>query len=91
MTSIATKTLKRGTSELIVLASDTVPLAILLYLPRLCEDKNVPFVYVKSKIALGRACGISRPVIAVSITTNEASDLTARIKSMRDEVERLTL
>ena len=65
-----TKTLNRGTSELIVLAGDTSPLAILLHLPLLCEDKNVPYVYVPSKVALGRACGVSRAVIAASITTN---------------------
>lgn len=35
----ATKTLNRGISELIILAEDTEPLAILLHLPLLCEDK----------------------------------------------------
>lgn len=54
-----------------MLAADTSPLAILLHLPLLCEDKNVPYVYVPSKMALGRACGVSRAVIAASITTNE--------------------
>lgn len=67
------RTLNRGISELIILAADTSPLAILLHLPLLCEDKNVPYVYVPSKMALGRACGVARPVIAASITTNEAS------------------
>ena len=33
-----------------------------------------------SKLALGRACGVSRAVIAVSLTSNEASDLNSRIK-----------
>ena len=74
-----------------MLASDTSPLAILLHLPLLCEDKNVPYVYVKSKAALGRACGVSRPVIAASITTNEASDLAGQIRTMRDAVERLAI
>lgn len=60
---LATKTLNRGTSEIIILAADTAPLAILLHLPLLCEDKNVPYVYVPSKTALGRACGVSRAVI----------------------------
>jgi len=35
----ATKTLNRGITELIILAADTEPLAILLHLPLLCEDK----------------------------------------------------
>ena len=53
----ATKTLNRGISEFVVLAADTEPLEILLHLPLLAEDKNVPYVFVPSKQALGRACG----------------------------------
>jgi len=87
----ATKTLNRGTSEIIILAEDTSPLAILLHLPLLCEDKNVPYVYVRSKTALGRACGVSRPVIAASVTTNEASDLMPQIRDLKSKVERLMI
>ena len=42
----ATKTLNRGISELIIMASDAEPIEILLHLPLLCEDKNVPYVFV---------------------------------------------
>ncbi|OJD24234.1 hypothetical protein ACJ73_04408 [Blastomyces percursus] len=119
----ATKTLNRGTSEVVILAAgkeppsppgpnrflffsiasipanhsvrlshiDTTPLAILLHLPLLAEDKNVPYVYVPSKMALGRACGVSRAVIAASITTNEASDLNAQIQTLKTNVERLMI
>ena len=37
-----------------VLAADSEPLEILLHIPLLCEDKNVPYVFVRSKQALGR-------------------------------------
>jgi len=87
----ATKTLNRGTAELVVLAADTSPLAILLHLPLLAEDKNVPYVYVPSKTALGRACGVSRAVIAASITTNESSDLMPQIRELKNRVERLMI
>lgn len=86
-----TKTLNRGTCELAVLAADTEPLAILLHIPLLCEDKGTPYIYVPSKTLLGRACGVSRSVIAASITSNEASELSGRIKAMRDKVERLAI
>jgi U4/U6 small nuclear ribonucleoprotein SNU13 len=56
----ATKTLNRGIAELIVLAADASPLEILLHLPLLCEDKNVPYVFVNSKSDLGKMCGVSR-------------------------------
>ena len=87
----ATKTLNRGISEFIVMAADTEPLEILLHLPLLCEDKNVPYVFVPSKVALGRACGVSRPVIAASITSNEASQLGPQIQSMREQIEQLLI
>ncbi|GFS07294.1 NHP2-like protein 1 [Elysia marginata] len=45
----ATKTLNRGLAEFIVLTADTEPLEILLHLPLLCEDKNVPYIFVRSK------------------------------------------
>ncbi|XP_023224721.1 NHP2-like protein 1 [Centruroides vittatus] len=85
----ATKTLNRGQAEVIIMAADTEPLEILLHLPLLCEDKNVPYVFVKSKHALGRACGVSRPVISCSITMNEGSQLKPQIQVLQQEIEKL--
>ncbi|KAL2913314.1 RNA binding protein snu13 [Polyrhizophydium stewartii] len=87
----ATKTLNRGISEFIVMAADTEPLEILLHLPLLCEDKNVPYVFVPSKTALGRACGVSRPVVAASVTTNDGSELLSQIQAIKNEIEKLLI
>ncbi|KAI0372943.1 NHP2/L7aE family protein [Pilatotrama ljubarskyi] len=86
----ATKTLNRGIAELIILTADTEPLEILLHLPLLCEEKNVPYIFVPSKAALGRACGVTRPVIAASVTTNENKELSSQIQTVKLAVERLT-
>ncbi len=87
----ATKTLNRGLSEFIVMAADAEPLEIILHLPLLCEDKNVPYVFVRSKQALGRACGVSRPIIACSVTSNEGSQLKPQIISIQQEIEKLLI
>eukprot|EP00325_Prymnesiales_sp_UTEX-LB-985_P021863 CAMPEP_0174716228 /NCGR_PEP_ID=MMETSP1094-20130205/23318_1 /TAXON_ID=156173 /ORGANISM="Chrysochromulina brevifilum, Strain UTEX LB 985" /LENGTH=127 /DNA_ID=CAMNT_0015915925 /DNA_START=11 /DNA_END=394 /DNA_ORIENTATION=+ len=87
----ATKTLNRGIAEMIVMAADAEPLEILLHLPLLCEDKNVPYVFVPNKQALGRSCGVSRPVIAASITTNEGSQLKNQIQQLKDAIEKLLI
>ncbi|KAK7203161.1 13 kDa ribonucleoprotein-associated protein [Myxozyma melibiosi] len=87
----ATKTLNRGISEFIIMAADTEPIEILLHLPLLCEDKNVPYVFVPSKLALGRACGVSRQVIAASVTSNDASQLKTQIYAIKDKIERLLI
>lgn len=39
--------------------------------------------------ALGRACGVSRPVIACSITSDEGSQLRPQIQQVQTEIERL--
>lgn len=108
----ATKTLNRGLAEFIVMAADAEPLEILLHLPLLCEDKNVPYVFVRSKQgdnswlmsvpwlvldlsflipALGRACGVSRPVISCSVTVHEGSQLKPQIQSLQQEIEKLLI
>ena len=53
--------------------------------------QNVPYVFVPSMQALGRACGVSRPVIAASILADESSQLKSQILSLRDTVEQLLL
>lgn len=86
---IAIKSLKRQTADLIILAADTEPLEILLNLPLECEEKNVHYVFVPSKVALGLACGISRAVIACSILANRKGELNDQIQNLKTSIESL--
>ena len=53
--------------------------------------QNVPYVFIPSKAALGRACGVTRPVIACSITTNEGSQLKSQIQQLKLAIEKLLI
>merc|ERR1712083_1084832 len=86
-----TKALNRGLAGLVVMAADTEPLEIVLHLPLLCEDKNVPYVYVPKQADLGRACGVSRNIVAACILDKAESELDAPLKKMRSKVEQLLL
>ena len=86
-----TKCVNRGIAEFIVLAADTEPIEIVLHLPLLSEDKNVPYVFVPSKAALGRACGVSRSVIAVAVTVNEGGALSSQITNLKTAIEKLLI
>ncbi|MPC14630.1 ribonucleoprotein-associated protein [Portunus trituberculatus] len=77
----ATKALNRGMAEMIIMAADTEPLEILLHLPLLCEDKNVPYVFVRSRTALGRACGNifiwQLPTTTTTITISDQTSISS--------------
>lgn len=66
-TNETTKAIERGISKLVVIASDVEPKEIVMHLPALCEEKKIPYVYVPSKIELGRAAGIDVPSAAIGL------------------------
>ena len=55
----------------------------------LSKIKNVAYVFVPSKKALGTACGTTRNVIAVSILKNKLSKVNDEIQRVVGECERL--
>ena len=54
--------------RLVVIAADISPIDVLSHLPILCEDKNVPYIYVKSRAEVGEACKTKRPTSCVLIS-----------------------
>ena len=52
-----------------MIAADISPIDVLSHLPILCEDKNVPYIYVKSRAEVGEACKTKRPTSCVLIQT----------------------
>ncbi|KAI0843412.1 L30e-like protein [Hypoxylon sp. FL0890] len=85
------KALSRNIYEIVVMAADTVPLAIVGHLPLLAEERNVVYIFVPSKTALGRACNVSRPVIAATFTRDETSGLAPQINALKEKIEIITI
>lgn len=77
-----TKCVERGTAKLVVMAADVEPPEILMHIPSLCEEKQVPFVYVPSKLELGKASGIEVPTSSIAIADEgDSKKLVAEIAS----------
>lgn len=66
-TNESTKAIEKGIAKLVVIAGDVEPPEVVMHLPALCEEKNIPCVYVSSKMELGRAAGIDVPSAAISV------------------------
>lgn len=90
------KMLAKHKVEAVIMAADTDPLEMLMSLPSQCEEHSVPYCFVESTAALGRACGIQRyllinlrPVIACCIIEMEGSNLNKQIAELKDTIEQL--
>lgn len=74
----ATKAIERGDAKLVVIAEDVDPEEIVMHLPMLCGEKNIPFVYVADKASLGKAAGLAVGTSAVAITAGGPAESTVR-------------
>ena len=61
------KAVRKGSTGLVIIAADISPIDVLSHLPILCEDKNVPYMYVKSRAEVGEACKTKRPTSCVMV------------------------
>jgi H/ACA ribonucleoprotein complex subunit 2 len=50
-----------------IIAADISPIDVLSHLPILCEEKNVAYIYVKSRAEIGDSCKTKRPTSCVFI------------------------
>ena len=66
-TNEVTKATERGEAAIIVMATDVAPPEILAHIPALCDEKNIPYVYVPSKAELGNAIGLEKPTASIAI------------------------
>ena len=85
------KEIVKGSVEVLILAADCQPLEIIMTLPPLCEERNIQYCFVANKDALGRACGIKRPVVAASMQFKEGSQLMGQIMELKDKIEQLMI
>jgi|SRR3989339_1158043 len=62
-----TKAIEKGEAKLVVYATDVTPKEIIMHLPLLCKEKNIPCIEVKTKESLGAAAGLGVGTSAVAI------------------------
>lgn len=87
-TNEATKAIERGIAKLVFIAEDTDPIEIILHLPLLCKDRDVPYIVVPEKKLLGSYVGLQVPTAAVCIMDPGRADrdfdaVVQRIKALR--------
>lgn len=62
-----TKVVERGVAKIVVIATDINPPEIVMHLPALCHEKQIPCVFAGTKNDLGAAAGLEVPTSAVAV------------------------
>merc|ERR1712160_32382 len=82
------KAVRKGKTGIVVIAADISPIDVLSHLPILCEDKNVPYIYVKSRAEVGEACKTKRPTSCVLIMSpsKESKKVKESYKECKEKI-----
>ncbi|MFH0868078.1 MAG: 50S ribosomal protein L7Ae [Candidatus Woesearchaeota archaeon] len=79
-TNETTKAIERGKAKLVVIAKDVSPPEIIMHIPVIAEEKNIPCITVPSKEELGAAAGIQVGTGSVAVVEEgEAKNLLKQL------------
>lgn len=80
----ATKSIERGLAAFVAIAGDVEPEEVVIHLPTICEQKKIPYVFVPSKLELGKAIGLSVQCAAVAVenkgkASSQIDDIVSKV------------
>jgi large subunit ribosomal protein L7Ae len=80
-----TKAIEKGNAKLVVYAGDVNPKEVVMHLPLLCKDKNVPCFEISKKDDLGAAAGLPVATAAVAVVKEgEAKSAIAALAGSKE-------
>jgi len=84
-TNEVTKAIERGTAKLVAYGGDVSPKEIVMHLPILCKEKNIPCVEADKKEKLGIAVGLGVACASAAIINagDAEKDLESFVKSLK--------
>lgn len=87
-TNETTKAIERGMAKLVIIGEDVEPPEIVAHIPMLCEEKNIPYVYVKKQADIGAACGLnvgssSAAILEEGKGKDLVEDITVKLQGLK--------
>lgn len=73
--------------RLVIFAGDVNPVDIMVHLPGVCEEKNIPYCYTPSRTDLGAAMGVKRGSLMVLV--REHDDYKDLYEECKGEIKNL--
>jgi H/ACA ribonucleoprotein complex subunit 2 len=84
----AVKAIRKNEKGLMVIAGNITPIDVITHLPVLCEEKDIPYIYVNAKEELGLAALTKRSTSCILVAPPKDE---AKYKAFFDEVKALVV
>ena len=81
------KALRKGAKGFCIIAGDISPIDVVVHLPIMCEDRQIPYFYVPSKLDLGSAASTKRPTSCILLTPKDTFADMALYQKLYKEAE----
>lgn len=91
-TNEVTKAIERNEASLVVIAGNVSPEEVVMHLPSLSEERDVPYTFVPDKEELGLAAGINVQAASVAVTDpgaaeSEVEDVAEKSRELLEKEE----
>ena len=87
-TNETTKAIERQQAKIVYIAGNVDPPEIVYYLPPLCEEKKIPYIFIDDKKDLGAAIGLSKISSAAAAIVDEGK-IKDRVSTIVERVSKL--
>jgi large subunit ribosomal protein L7Ae len=87
-TNETTKAVERGNAALVFVAEDVSPEEVVMHLPDLCAEKEIPYLFVGTQDDVGHAAGLEVGSAAAAIVdageaAGDVDDIAAKLEELR--------
>ncbi|QLH79250.1 50S ribosomal protein L7ae [Halosimplex rubrum] len=87
-TNETTKAVERGNAELVFVAEDVQPEEIVMHLPELADEKDIPFVFIGTQDEVGHAAGLevgsaAAAVVDAGDAQDDVDDIAGKVEELR--------
>ena len=86
-TNETTKAVERGNAVLVYVAEDVQPEEVVMHLPELAAEKDIPYVFVGTQDDIGHAAGLEVGSAAAAIV--DAGEASEDVQDIADKVDEL--
>ncbi|MBD3186121.1 50S ribosomal protein L7ae [Candidatus Bathyarchaeota archaeon] len=83
-----TKAIERGQAKIVLIATDVDPPEIVFYLPPLCDEKKIPYIFVDGKQEIGNSLELEKVGSSAAAIVDEGK-LKDRVATLVDKASKL--